>query len=130
MKIPLRRLRRQAFGSLVMRPLPLAADKFGVSLIHERLRPRAVTPSIYHRLTHEAIFVIKGRATMRLDGKRVSVKAGDTLLIPPGMEHAIVTGREGVEALSLFSPAMDPRRPDVHPAQGGMKIKAKRKRRL
>jgi uncharacterized protein YjlB len=50
----------------------------------------------YHSVTHEALAVIKGKATLLLGGekgKRVKVEKGDVLILPAGVAHKN-TGKE------------------------------------
>ncbi|MBI3507557.1 MAG: cupin domain-containing protein [Proteobacteria bacterium] len=109
-----RDLPAQRFGPLELRELPFSAEAFGVSLLHERLPARSKTPLLHHAATEEAVYVLKGRGFILLDGRKIPVRAGDTLHIPRGSIHGVMTADSAVEALSVFSPAMDPKKPDVH----------------
>lgn len=106
-------LPRQEFGPLSLRELPLPPGKFSVSCVHERLPRRSATPEIYHEATDEFVFVLSGRGAILLDGRRLAVRAGDSLYIPAGAVHGVVSGGSPIEALSIFSPPMDTRHPDV-----------------
>lgn len=112
----LRRLPRvRVAGGLTLRFLPVPRQPYRVSLLHEALPPFSSTPALYHRFTSEFVFVLKGSATAYLDGRRMRLRAGDMFEIPPGVRHQFVTRRGGVSALSLFSPPLDPRKPDACP---------------
>ena len=104
-------------GGLTLRFLPVPRKPYGVSLLHEALPPFSATPALYHRLTSELVFVLKGSATAYLNGRRVRLRAGDVFEIPAGMQHQFVTGQSAIEALSLFSPPLDHKRPDAHPGK-------------
>jgi mannose-6-phosphate isomerase-like protein (cupin superfamily) len=43
----------------------------------------------YHRLSEEFYFILEGRGTMEIDGRRRRVAGGDAILIPAGASHAI-----------------------------------------
>lgn len=103
------------FAGLLMRFLPVASRRFDVTLLHEELLPGGSVPAIRHRRTDEVVFVLEGRASAYLDGRRVPLRAGSLLEIPAGTGHRFVAGRRGVRALSLFAPRMDPKKPDVEP---------------
>ncbi len=106
------------FGSLAMRQLPLPRKKFGVSVLHESLPARSRIQSIVHDRTEEFVFVLRGRALARLGTGTFSLRQGDCLHIAAGVSHAFETQAEGVVALSFFSPALDPKRPDARLADG------------
>lgn len=114
----LRRLpRKRLAGGLTLRFLPVPSKPYGVTLLHETLPPGSATPALYHRFTSEFVFVLNGSVTAYLDGRRVRLGAGDMCEIPAGMQHQFVTSRRKAEALSLFSPPLDPKKPDAHPGQ-------------
>lgn len=114
----LRRLPRvRVAGGLELRFLPVPPQPYRVTLLHETLPARASTPALFHRFTSEFVVVLKGSAAAYLDGRCVRVRAGDVFEIPAGMLHQLVAGRCGVEALSLFSPPLDPQKPDAHPGK-------------
>ena len=114
LRTPFRAVPCQRMGRLLLRDLPLPAGKFGVSWMHERLPRHSRTPAIYHKSTEEVVFILKGRVVVHLDGRHLVAGAGDTLSIPAGTVHAVASGKDAVEVLSLFSPPMDLRRPDAH----------------
>lgn len=105
------------FKDLRMKFLPLPEKGFGVTWLHENLPPFSDVPEIRHKKTNEAVFVTRGCAWAYLDGKKRKLRKGDFLLIRAGVAHRFKTAAQGVQALSLFSPAMDPEKPDVHPAE-------------
>jgi uncharacterized cupin superfamily protein len=45
-------------------------------------------PMHAHHANEEAIYVLQGRATLRIGQKRVEVRAGDWIALPPGKDHA------------------------------------------
>ena len=68
-----------------------------------------------HSDHEECIFVISGKGTTFADSGEYSLKAGDTLLIPPGEKH--VTRNTGNEPLLLlcFFPVADITKSTVEP---------------
>lgn len=61
----------------------------------------------YHQGFEECIFVMAGEGCTEADSGRYPLKAGDTILIPPGEKH--VTRNTGTEPLKLlcFFPVAD-----------------------
>ena len=66
------------------------------------------TPPNRHQLAVEMFFVLKGEGQATCDGKTVSIKAGDSLLVPPTGTHVIEnTGKERLYALCIMVPNED-----------------------
>ncbi|MGE5655151.1 MAG: cupin domain-containing protein [Actinomycetota bacterium] len=66
------------------------------------------TPPNRHQLAVEMFFVLKGEGRATCDGKTVSIKAGDSLLVPPTGIHLIEnTGKERLYALCIMVPNED-----------------------
>ncbi len=101
-------------AKLRMRLLPLSEKRFPISVLHEELPKNSQTPAVFHRKTHEYAIVLKGSATIILDGRAVKIRKGSIFDIPAGAVHQFKTGRSAVEALSIFSPPMSKKKPDVH----------------
>lgn len=47
------------------------------------------TDSHYHRVSEEIYFFTAGSGRMRLGDEEADVRAGDTVVIPPGVEHKL-----------------------------------------
>jgi mannose-6-phosphate isomerase-like protein (cupin superfamily) len=60
----------------------------------------------YHKQTTEIYFILEGSGLMELDGTRVPVHPGMSILIKPGCRHRAV-GR--MKILNIPVPAFDPR---------------------
>ena len=69
--------------------------------------------SIRHTRTHEWIYVVKGSALAILDNKRITLKPGDYLYLPPRVWHSFRSRSEGLLALSLYLPGFNWQKPDV-----------------
>lgn len=104
----LSRLESRAFidSRLTVRFLELFKG-WPVSIAHEIIHKngRGISWGM-HKKTQEFVYVIKGNARAYLGNRRVTVGAGDYLLIPPGVRHRFVTGERPLIALSVFSPPM------------------------
>lgn len=57
----------------------------------------------------EFYFVHRGRALLVLDGEPLRIEAGDTAIVPHGVEHQIINdAAEDLELFYLFAPAAPP----------------------
>ncbi|MCZ6793365.1 MAG: cupin domain-containing protein [Planctomycetota bacterium] len=61
--------------------------------------------SHYHKKLTEIYYVLEGEGVVELDGERVSVRPGSSVLIKPGCRHRAV-GR--LKLLNVVVPAFDP----------------------
>lgn len=69
-----------------------------------------------HRGMEEVIYVQKGTGKAWVDGKVARIRAGDTILIPPGVRHMTInTGRRPLVLLCAFSAADPENRYREHP---------------
>jgi len=69
-------------------------DLSNSSVVHQSLAEAFissgnVTERHFHRKSEEIYFILEGDGIMEMDGKTVSVGAGDGILIPPGTTHQI-----------------------------------------
>ncbi|MDX2096569.1 MAG: cupin domain-containing protein, partial [Leptolyngbyaceae cyanobacterium bins.59] len=66
------------------------------------------TPPNRHQMAVEMFFVLKGEGQATCDGKTVSIRAGDSLLVPPTGTHVIEnTGSDRLYALCFMVPNED-----------------------
>ncbi|MEH2178094.1 cupin domain-containing protein [Nostoc sp.] len=66
------------------------------------------TPPNRHQWSVEMFFVLKGEAIAVCDGKNISIKTGDSLLIPPTGTHLIKNiGNDRLYTLTLMVPNED-----------------------
>jgi mannose-6-phosphate isomerase-like protein (cupin superfamily) len=66
------------------------------------------TPPNRHQIAVEMFFVLKGEGKATCDGKTISIRAGDSILVPPNGVHVIEnTGPERLYALCLMVPNED-----------------------
>ncbi len=81
--------------------------------VHQVDISRDAKPHYHTRLT-EIYVVLEGEGALELDGKRVSVRPGTAVLIPPGVVHRAV-GK--LKILNVSVPPFDPRDEHVVPAR-------------
>ena len=63
------------------------------------------TPLHHHDQAHEMFYVLSGRGRAYCDGKTYEVAQGDTLVLPPGMEHVVEnTGPDKLYCLTVMVP--------------------------
>ncbi|MBD2598121.1 cupin [Nostoc sp. MBR 210] len=66
------------------------------------------TPPNRHQWAVEMFFILKGEGIAICDGKKVAIKAGDSLLVPPTGTHLIKnTGSSRLYALTIMVPNED-----------------------
>ncbi|MTJ51089.1 cupin domain-containing protein [Dolichospermum sp. UHCC 0259] len=66
------------------------------------------TPPNRHQWAVEMFFILKGEGIAICDGKKVNIKAGDSLLVPPTGTHLIRnTGENRLYALTIMVPNED-----------------------
>ncbi len=78
------------------------------TMIVEIYEPGGATPPNTHQIAHELFFILKGEGKGYCDGAEVDLRAGATLLIPPGKEHVVRnTGPGKLYALTVMAPNED-----------------------
>ncbi|MFB2892624.1 cupin domain-containing protein [Aerosakkonemataceae cyanobacterium BLCC-F50] len=78
---------------------------FSLTLCVEIFDIGGKTPPNRHNLAVEMFFVLKGEGRASCDGKTVSIRAGDSILVPPTGIHLIEnTGTERLYALCFMVP--------------------------
>ena len=90
-----------------------AALKGKVTIVHIRQPAHCAHPSVMHKKTRELLVAISGTAKACIGRRRVLLRRGAVVDIPPGTWHSFHAGRLGVEALSIFVPAMSEKNADV-----------------
>jgi quercetin dioxygenase-like cupin family protein len=67
--------------------------------------PGGSTPPNSHEVGQEMFFVLQGEGRARCDGKTIEVRTGDSLLLKPGVEHALEnTGAGRLYCLTIMVP--------------------------
>ena len=67
--------------------------------------PGATTLLHWHRASEEIYHVTQGAGIMRLGGEEFAIRAGDTIVIPPGTRHNVTAGsREPLKILCACTP--------------------------
>jgi mannose-6-phosphate isomerase-like protein (cupin superfamily) len=76
------------------------------SLAEATVPPSGETFEHYHRVSEEIYFFTSGAGRMRLGEEEADVKAGDTVVIAPGVKHKLWNpGSEPLVLLCCCSPA-------------------------
>jgi quercetin dioxygenase-like cupin family protein len=84
------------------------ADGAGFTLVVEIFAPGGATPPNTHRAAQEAFFVLKGQGRARAGDAWHAIGPGDTLMLPPGVEHVVEnTGAGKLYCLTLMVPDED-----------------------
>jgi mannose-6-phosphate isomerase-like protein (cupin superfamily) len=84
------------------------ADGAGFTLVVEIFAPGGATPPNTHRTAQEAFFVLRGNGRARAGETWQEIGPGDTLLLPPGVEHVVEnTGPGKLYCLTLMVPDED-----------------------
>jgi mannose-6-phosphate isomerase-like protein (cupin superfamily) len=81
------------------------ADKLPFISVVEIFDTGGKTPPNVHQHAHEMFYVLSGRGRAYCDGKTYDVAKGDTLVLPPGMEHVVEnTGPDKLYCLTVMVP--------------------------
>jgi len=62
------------------------------SVAEATVPPGGETVEHYHRTTEEVYLFVRGEGRMRLGDEEAEVRAGDTVVIPPGAKHKLWNG--------------------------------------
>ena len=89
------------------------ANQLNVSFVHESMPRWSEASVMVHSKTKELIYLIRGKVLVFLNGKKILLKKDDSLVIPAGTTHQFKTKREGMEAVSILVPPLDPVNPDA-----------------
>jgi quercetin dioxygenase-like cupin family protein len=74
-------------------------------LIEVRSPAGNIVPPHLHRRETETIHVLEGGLTCVTEGRRIEVAAGDTVSLPIGVPHSLVTGATDTRTMLLCTPA-------------------------
>ena len=96
----------KAFSSLSVRFIDFLKG-WPVSVAHETIpKNKKILPFVVHERTSEFVYVLGGGGRAEVGARSFPVRAGDCLLVPPGIRHRFITGRSSLRALSVFSRPM------------------------
>lgn len=95
------------FDSCRMRPLVGLDETSRLSCYHIRMPRRARMEPAYHKKAAEVIWIMEGRGHALLDGRRVLVRRGDVLFIPPPTTHGFETKGSSLTMLAMLAPRVD-----------------------
>ena len=90
----------------------LTAETTGISAVSGgwyRVAPGVTNHLDMHPDRDEIYFIHRGTATIFMDGRPMTMAAGDTVVVPNGVDHYITAGPdEPLELFYLFAPAVPP----------------------
>ncbi|CAM4278917.1 cupin domain-containing protein [Kerstersia similis] len=85
-----------------------AGEDCDLVAVVEIFEPGGRTPPNVHQRAHEMFFILAGEGEARADGAVLPLKAGDALLLKPGVTHAVVnTGPGKLYSLTVMTPDED-----------------------
>jgi quercetin dioxygenase-like cupin family protein len=103
----------RAFGTLGIEFLIDGGPRGPVTAMRVVMKPRGSHPPLWHAETAEFFFVLRGSMRARIDGRPRRFRKGDYAFLPPGTLHEFHAEKGGVEVLSLFTPALNMKKPDI-----------------
>lgn len=95
---------------------PLTAPVLDISIAEAYVKGDEETRLHVHRGSQEIYYILDGDGIMWLGNRRIDVRPGDAVLIPPGTPHKIKAGEGGVRILCICAP------PYMHDDTGLMDI--------
>ena len=81
--------------TLVRVRLSAADGNDGISVLEHRAARGEAPPLHVHRNEDEIFHLLAGRMTFEIDGKRMTLEAGDVVLAPRGVPHRFLVESEG-----------------------------------
>ena len=95
------------FPGIYMKGLLTSADNPLASVNVVRVPPGGDIGRHRHAQQLETVWVIKGNAILTLDQMEVSIRDGQIIAIPMGLEHALRNEKQDlVELLTFFTPPL------------------------
>ena len=95
------------FPGISMKGLLTTSDNPFANVNVIRVPPGAIVGRHRHAEQVETVWVIQGNAILTLDQTEVSIKDGQIIAIPTGLEHALRNnGTSPVELLTFFTPPL------------------------
>jgi len=77
----------------------------GLSVIQERVPPSAAEVQHFHETAQQFFYILSGTASLDLEGRTVSLQAGQGVGVPPGCRHRFVNPSDAdVVFLVISSP--------------------------
>lgn len=79
-------------------------QRTGVGLAVGTLPAGKASREHYHKETDEVYYVVSGRGSVVLDGKKYGVKKGTVVLVPKGVTHHLESNGRKIEVFCISSP--------------------------
>ena len=106
------------FAGARMDALLDAADTESLACYRITLPGGRSVPAAYHKKAVEMIWGLSGKGVIEVGRRRVTLTAGDVLVIHPPTPHAFHAGRKPWTFLAVLSPRVDSRT-DLYPVTAG-----------
>ncbi len=100
----------QALGPYLLEPLIGRDEEANMTCYRVQIAPNSRTRISYHARAEEVYFVLAGKGTAIIAGRRYPLAAGTFLRLPPGTTHGFVTDDEPLELLDIHCPGSWPDR--------------------
>ena len=100
--------RAKKLGPYEIETLIAPRDEGAATAYRVRIALRKKTAVSFHKIAEELYFVIAGRGTAILSGKKFALRPGDLLRLPPGTKHGFVTAGEPLDMLNIHTPGCRP----------------------
>jgi mannose-6-phosphate isomerase-like protein (cupin superfamily) len=85
-----------------------------LSVIEERVPPGGSELMHYHERAHQFFYILSGKATMEIDGRKITIKAQQGLSVPPKVPHRLFNeSRQDLLFITISSPMSHGDRIDV-----------------
>jgi quercetin dioxygenase-like cupin family protein len=81
-----------------------ATGSINVGLTTQDMPPGSGIAVHQHSTTEEILFIYEGEATLIVGEERVPVKAGDTVFVPPGIDHGLENHDSRVRLVGVVTP--------------------------
>jgi quercetin dioxygenase-like cupin family protein len=95
------------FEGAFMKHLIMGADNDNLASCHlVRVNPGCQLTDHIHDNEWEYHHILEGEGTGYLDGRPMAYQPGRIAVIPKGVGHKVVAGREGILILATFLPAL------------------------
>jgi len=88
-------------------------NSMNLTALYIEIDPSGQAPRNHHKIAEEIAFVIQGSGTLELDGVLHELRAGTIIYIPPGTNHHVIAGPDGLRVLALMTPPVNEKR-DLH----------------
>jgi mannose-6-phosphate isomerase-like protein (cupin superfamily) len=101
------RIRDDRYGTVWELVAPAAGLSRGYGFAFVEVDAGKESPLHYHEHTEELYYITAGEGLMTLGQRAITVRPGDTVVIPPGERHKIRAGARGLAFVCVTAPPYD-----------------------